>query len=207
VLVAATVTASAQDAAPAPGDAPSAHQHHVRVAHQQALDQAAAHQAAFAVGGAAVLGSMLADGVDELDGGGSLGDGAVAEADDAMNMLEEMVDMLRKISKIIVKYARLRSCARCDNVADPHLPRRRSFYQICSTFLKSLDVPWPRARLAPHARWGAAATDAPRAAAPRRRCVRRHHGARQRRQPQPGAAAQDGCAAAGAQLAGTARLR
>jgi hypothetical protein len=205
-LVAATTSAPAQEDA-APGDAASVHQHHlhaVRVAHQHTQDQAAAHQAAFAVGSAVVLGSMLADGADELDGGSSLGDGAVAEADETMNLLEEMVDMLRKIAKIIVKSARLRPALQ--RFADAHLP----LTQLLPDLQHVSEVAGrPLATCAPCATRAAGCSPLltcltlPLLCAS---CVRRHHGARQRRQPQPGAASQDGCAAAGPQLAVTAQL-
>jgi hypothetical protein len=103
--VAASVTATADREAPAQhGDAAEtvpAHGHHhhsVREAHQHALVTAALHQAAFAGGAMAAM--VMSENGD--DGGGG-GDGAVAAADEFVNWLEEAVERLQKIGKIVVK--------------------------------------------------------------------------------------------------------
>ena len=73
--------------------------------------------------------------------------GFVEYTHDLMDALEDGIDRLRKYAKILVKCVRARAqTLRAGRTLTRHAcacSTPRSFYQIVSTFIKSLDIPWP----------------------------------------------------------------
>jgi hypothetical protein len=147
-------------------DTAHSHRRHEEGATEKALEARAdavdfiqQSQAMFAIGSAAAA-LMRGNGDGDSDSGGvgggvsgdgsDDGDGAVNLALDGMDELEELLEKLQRVSKIVVKCVLARwlpvlLAPRCADVLFLLAPRgrRRSFYQIVSTFLKSLDIPWP----------------------------------------------------------------
>ena len=196
------------DAAPAPAahDAAhsEAHYHHVHGqaraggALEQARGAAVMHQAASSAAATVGMVNAMLDADAELDGG-EFEEGVGGQLD-FFDWLEELADKLKKISKILVKCVSspfTLSAVAATPLTCPHTLHERSFYQIVSTFLKSLDIPWPSARvfalcscLSSKMKTHKLILLPPLCA---RRLFRRCHGARKYHQPQFNTVAEDRC--------------
>jgi len=116
-------------------EAPRAHAPRRKTALEEARQGAAEHQ----------VNASLASGVgmaSEMMDEGEVEEGATDAVLSGIEGLEDSLEQVQRVSKILIKCApsRLHAVA-AGGRSDP----LRSFYQIVSTFIKSLDIPWPAA--------------------------------------------------------------
>ena len=148
----ALAAAPAEDASPKHGGEAALAKGNLRrhttrhLARESMTEHSLAANAAFAAGNVIALATDVDGGIEE-DDNEEEEVGGVERQTDMMDRLEELMLQIKKTSKIFIKcggvcfwlpaFARLLT-----------QPASHSFFQIVSTFLKSLDVPWPRARCA-----------------------------------------------------------